>query len=66
MYVSWMPLVEFELAEINHNFPQKRGRESIPELEKYFGRRRTLVHTPDYYFHWDGPGVNPLHLAVTG
>jgi len=66
MYTSWMPLVEFELAEISRNFPQERGRESIPELQKYFGRRRTLVLDPKNSYHWDQPGINPLHLAVTG
>ncbi len=51
LWNNWIPLTEFELAEVNRNFPHKRGSHSLPQLEKYVARRRTLVKGPNGKFY---------------
>ncbi len=66
MYNSWMPLTAAEQAEIEQLCPVQREYEVLPELEKFLGRRRTLVMGPKGEFACEGPGPQGRHIQPPG
>ena len=66
IWMSYTPLSESEVAEINKNYPQTILGNYPHQFEIFFYRRKTLVCDPDEVYHFCKVSNDPEQLSYFG